>query len=211
MNCITIKKPYFEDDSYYFIIPGNDKFGIKIMDLDLVYLAAKMKAFGRQDVNKENFMSFKNRPSLRNIDNVPFLMGSIYTSSCESKNGCTYDNMLKAIKKEKDLSRRCVINMANKFVDYMNPNLDTSCLNIIHYTEKKVTLFFRASDVDNELLTDLITIKRFFINPVYKDQVPPEIHVISSTAQNYKHFNKVLGAIQTINKLIINKIGHIKL
>lgn len=211
MNCITIKKPYNFDDSYYFIIPGNDKFGIKMEALNLNYLSAKLKAFEKQDCSKSNFISFHDRPSLRNMHNTPDLKGSIYTVACENKNGMWYNIMIETAKRKKADSRKCVVNMADKFSDYMDSEIDTSCLNIIHYCKNKVTLFFRASDIENELLTDLITIKRYFIDPVYANEAPPEIHVIASTAQRCDYFNRTLAAIQTIDKLRNDRTGYIKL
>ena len=65
----------------------------------------------------------------------------------------------------------------------MDKTVNTSCLNIIHYFKDRVTLFFRASDMRNELAYDLKLINEFFIKPVYGEK-NIEVHVIASTAQN---------------------------
>jgi hypothetical protein len=209
MIATIIKSPGYKDDSYYFIIPGHEDFGVMIEKLDLNYVSEKMNAFRDKDIDNANFIRFKERPSLRNIEYKMDLRGSIYTHACEQKNGMVYDDLIAEVKKEKNRSRRCVVNMADKLVNYTNPFIDTSCLNIIHYSNNIVKLFFRASDVKNELLTDLLTIKKYFIDPVYDTN--PEIHVIASTAQNHDCFYKIMNSLKTEKRLVSNKIRYIKL
>jgi len=98
--------------------------------------------------------------------------------------------MMKMVKDNKDNSRRCVINIADTLINYIDDSVNTSCLNIIHYHKNSVKLFFRASDMTNELLYDLHLIKEFFIDPVFDTM--PEIHVIASTAQNLTEINNLI-------------------
>jgi hypothetical protein len=67
-------------------------------------------------------------------------------------------------------NRRCFLRIANNFNRYYlseKNNFDVSCLAAIHYYQNKPRIIFRASDIKNELYTDIITIYNFFIKPVY--------------------------------------------
>lgn len=177
----TIKPPYFEDDSYYFIIEKHEQLAQVSVD-DTPYLVAKQTAFAEQNISKDQFEPYFDRPSFRGIDEIFDLSGTIYTWSAYVKNDASLSILLHNIRRHKDFSRRCVIRMADTLVDFLDPTINTSCLSLIHYFQDSVKLIFRASDMKNELLIDLHTIKEFFIDPVFENS--PEIHVIASTAQN---------------------------
>ena len=182
----VIKEAEFEDDSFYFIIEPDDQ--IKVVD-DL-YIKVKRKLFANKIVDKNLFTMF-DRQSTRNLKHEDNINGTIYTRSAELKNEMDHDMIIKTIQENKDLSRRCVVRLADSLSDYMADNVNTSCLNIIHYHKDTVKLFFRASDMTNELLYDIILIKEFFISNVFKyDQ--PTIHVIASTAQNIVPLKQLL-------------------
>lgn len=176
-----IKPPYFEDDSYYFIIENHEQLASVDVD-DIPYLTAKQKAFADQDISKKSFEPYFDRPSFRGIDENNDLAGTIYTYGAEHKNDYPLPILLRSVRQHKNFSRRCMIRMADTLRDFLDPTVNTSCLSLIHYFKDSVKLIFRASDMKNELLIDLHTIKKFFIDPVFENS--PEIHVIASTAQN---------------------------
>lgn len=184
------KTPFKENDNYYFIIEKHDT----LRDVDKyskAYMMRKRIAFRLKDKGKNQFKGYLERPSFSGHNLMFDFSGSIYTYSAEKKNEMPLEDMYKIIRRHKDISRRCVIRMADSLKDYLDVKVNTSCLNIIHYYEDKVTLFFRASDMRNELLIDLHLIEEFFIAPVYLNQ-PYEIHVMASTAQNVIPLNTLI-------------------
>lgn len=189
------KKPTFENDSYFFTIK-NFKFNInKIKDL---YVLLKLEKFKNKDISKEGFENFlKERGSLRFFNSLSSLDGSIYTYSVEKRNNLTYENILKIVKEtlnKNKFSRKVVVRMVNPLDEYIkseNGCFDTSCLNLIHYLDKKVVLVFRASDIKYELFADIITLYEFFIKPIYGDK-KIDIEIFSSTGQNIKFLKKLI-------------------
>lgn len=180
---VIYKQPQFENDSYMFVVD---------LDRDLLsplpddvyksgYANAKQKAFRSKDISKDLFEEFKSRPSFRNFDDIYDLAGTIYTHTCESKNKLDYNHIIKFCKRYHKTSRRCAINFADTLYDYLHTSKNTSCLNSIHYYNDNVTLYFRASDIENELLLDLYLIIEFFIRPVGNFKT---MTVMCSTAQN---------------------------
>lgn len=180
---IVYKEPKFENDSYMFVIDlQNDELAAlddKIYPFD--YVEAKVNAFKTKDISKRSFEMFSYRPSLVDVDSLPDLAGSVYTHTCEGKNKLDYNHIIKYCKKFHKKSRRCAINFADTLFDYLDGKKNTSCLNSIHFCGDNVTLYFRASDIKNELLLDLRLIKIFFIHPVGNFKT---LTVMSSTAQN---------------------------
>jgi len=176
-----IKQPKFEDDSYYFVLGSNDR----LNDVeDPTYLEAKQNAFLELDISTAGMEGHLYRTSFGVCED---LRGSIYTKSVELKNsGMYYKEIMDICKWSKDHNRRCVVRLADSFTDYqaINGHVSTSCLNIMHFYKNRATLFFRASDIENELLYDLHLIREFFIDRVFKTDEVFEIHVIASTAQN---------------------------
>lgn len=157
------------------------------------YYEIKDKKFKEKDISTEGFENFVDRPSLKNMSR--FLEGTIYTYTCEKKNGKSYKNILESVSKMiSKNSRRAVVTISDRFLDYenseINRDMDVSCLNTVHYMKDKVTLFFRASDIENELLIDIVTVFDHFIKPIYKYDV--KIDLMLSTCQNIDNFLKIL-------------------
>lgn len=180
---IVYKEPKFENDSYMFVIDlQNDEFAMLDNSIySSVYVDAKFKAFETKNISKKPFEKFSFRPSLVDIGSLEDVSGSVYTFTCQGKNKLDYNHIIKYCKKFHKTSRRCAVNFADTLYDYLDGKKNTSCLNSIHYCGDNVTLYFRASDIKNELHLDLKLIKYFFIDPVGKFKT---LTVMSSTAQN---------------------------
>jgi len=196
----VLKKPEFEDDSYLIeaeqFIMSSDMID-QLAEEDL-YLKVKLSKFATLNIDPDEFKPFKeDRPSLRNIDEVDQLVGSIYTYSAQDRNDMTYGAIIKNAKKLLSLrSRRNYIRICNSYKDYvesLETNLDVSCLSNIHYLKDRVNLIFRASDIKNELFEDIITIYKFFIKPVYDK--PITLSIYASTSQNVEYINELTEKI----------------
>lgn len=185
---IVFKRPEFEDDSYAFVINESDKLP-EISLFDLNYYNTKREMFSKSIIDKYMLSNYVYRPSLKNFDEVFDLSGSIYTYTCEVKNIMDYKLIIQSVKNNYKTSRRCTINFADTLLDYLTNSINTSCLNSIHYYKDNVTIYFRASDIENELLIDLYLIKEFFIDPVGKFKT---ITVFASTAQNIDAFDLII-------------------
>jgi hypothetical protein len=174
-----IKKPKYENDSYLFQIYSNEILNFETDD----YTKQKLIAFKNKNIDKSNFYNY-DKPSLKNLHLIKDLSGSIYTYTIEAKNNLSYENIIDIIKNNihKD-NRRLLIRVNNSLEEYLTKNNDVSCLSLIHYMPEKVRLIFRASDIKNELKTDLITIYHFFVLPIYLNK-NILIEVYASTAQN---------------------------
>lgn len=187
---VIYKKPMFENDSYMFVIDMQKDVLSRVNADDIEYTRAKTKMFRAKDYSKNKLSPFKSRSSLSGFNNVSDLSGTIYTHTCEGKNKMDYEHIIKSCKRFHRTSRRCAINFADTLSDYLNDSKNTSCLNSIHFYKDNVTLYFRASDIKNELLIDLLLIKHFFIEPV---GIFKTLTVISSTAQNIDYdLNKLI-------------------
>jgi len=190
-----IKEPEYTEDSYYFILEKHDELrqdnvAYLRSGLDLLlkqksdlYLQKKRELFRTFEITLGAMSDFYDRPSMYMCSSQHNLVGTIYTASACLKNNMHYEQMMFAVRENKNHSRRCVIRLADPLSSYMDSSVNTSCLNIIHYYKDTVKLFFRASDMKYELFYDLKLIKEFFIDPVFSN-TQVEIHVISSTAQN---------------------------
>lgn len=190
---VIYKDPKFENDSYMFVI-DLEKDTLATLDDEIYpfdYVNAKVYAFKVKNTSKKPFRNFTDRPSLREFKTLPDLEGSIYTFTCQSKNKLDYNHIIKYCKKFHKTSRRCAINFADTLYDYLDGKKNTSCLNSIHFCGDNVTLYFRASDIKNELLLDLYMINDFFIKPVGNFKT---LTIMSSTAQNIE--TKLLTLIQ---------------
>lgn len=180
---VVFKEPKFENDSYMFVI-DLEKDTLAILDdktYPISYVDAKVNAFQSKNISKKPFKYFTDRPSLREFETLPDLEGSIYTFTCQGKNKLDYNHIIKYCKKFHKTSRRCAINFADTLFDYLDGKKNTSCLNSIHFCGDNVTLYFRASDIKNELLFDLKLILVYFIKPVGNFKT---LTVMCSTAQN---------------------------
>ena len=189
----VLKYPECENDSAFVSLDSDYISVIRESIKDDDYYLVKNRKFLEKNLDGIDFEPFAHsRPSLRNMSN--FLEGSIYTYTCEKKNGMCYeailDNVRTMISKN---SRRAFITISDRFLDYRNSEIikgiDVSCLSGIHYTKDKITLFFRASDIKNELLIDIVTVYDYFIREIYGNR-NVKIELMISTCQNYKNLKE---------------------
>ncbi len=200
----VIKRPDFEDDSYLiemtnFELSNDQLEAIKRND---PYIALKCKKFADSDLTPNGFEAFSDRPSLRNLNESSWLAGSIYTHASEERNHVRYHEIKPIITEMLEYgSRRAYLRMCNSLNDYHNSMIfgtDVSCLSNIHYLEDRVNLTFRASDVENELFADIITIYIFFIQSIYKK--PIKLSIFASTAQNIDKFDNPIKQLRYLNE-----------
>lgn len=194
-----LKDPQFENDDYLIRIDldkiptGFDALVVlKKLDQTLAdYYETKREAFLKQDTNPVTFYKFVDeRPSFRALTQLTTLDSTIYTVACERENRLSYFELLDKVKRHLALNpstRRCMVRLANGFDAYYASEIespsDVTCLNLIHYLESGPKLVFRASDIKNELLIDVLTIFEFFIKPVYSDYKNLQMSIYCSTAQ----------------------------
>jgi len=197
-----LKRPESEGDSYLIEINGlhNQQFLLNSYDID--YFALKRKKFKDKDISRNGFEKFSSRPSLRCIDTLPDMRGSIYTYAVADRNDMNLDSVIKHVKEGlQRKSRKMYGRMCNALQDYViadeGGSLDVSCLSNIHYLESRVHLVFRASDIQNELYIDLLTIYESFILPVYGSK-SIMVQVYASTSQNVKSFDKFIEKLEKI-------------
>jgi len=196
-------QPQEENDQYFFSI---DNFYIEKNIMveyknKCDYFKLKWNSFKDLDISKEKWLklNFENRPSMKNISNLPSLDGSIYTKASEDRNNLKYNEIIKVIRENINTeSRRIYLRMCNSLYDYLiktkNNSYDVSCLSNIHFLKDSVRLIFRASDIQNELVFDILSIYDFFIRPIYlKKKI--NFSVYASTSQNVKYFNRVMKEI----------------
>jgi len=210
MQIQVFKKPLYENDSYFLRI---NNFGLnddELKDLKCVdeYLYVKSRTFAEQNIDKGAYGHHKDRPAFRNFDKMDKLEGTIYTYAVEDRNDIPYHQAINLIKKmantigDERKSTRCVLRMANSLKDYYMSEIsgkDVSCLSLIHYYDNKIALMFRASDIENELFPDLITIYEFFIRPVYESsEEAVNIEIFASTGQNHDFFDEFVKRVKNI-------------
>ena len=75
---------------------------------------------------------------------------------------------------------------------------DTSCLSLIHYSPQGIRLIFKANDIKNEAFIDFITINKFFIEPIYKQEIPQNLKIYCSSTQNHETFRNFIFNIKQI-------------
>ena len=193
----VIKRPYEENDDFLIMI---DEFYInEAKKINDPYIDLKMNKFFDKDISKEGFEDFKDRLSLRNMDNLKDLRGSIYTFSVEERNSIPISQILLQVKELLSVgSRRAVVRMANPISEYyrsqVKSNLDVSCLSMIHYLKNQVRLVFRACDVRDETFADIVTIWWHFLKPIYRN--PISLKIYGSTTQNHEYFDLLIENIQ---------------
>jgi hypothetical protein len=209
---IVLKEPRFENDDYLIRVEADKlsfgesaakKLEEKSKSLASYYLT-KRKAFLDKDTNPNIFQNFiGDRPSLRMLSDLERLDSTIYTVACEKQNGVLYDSLIKEVKKSLELkpsTRRCVVRFANDFQTYSSSERDfpsdVTCLNLLHYMKEGPRLVFRASDVKNELLVDLLTIAEFFIKPVYEDLKGLQVSIYSSTTQGVDSWQEFINSVE---------------
>jgi hypothetical protein len=214
-----LKEPEFENDDYLIRLdPAQIPTGTKAYDLlkkidpSLAeYYAAKSRAFLLQDTTPNIFEAFvEDKPSLRCLSELDALDSTIYTVACERENSLSYKEVLKTVKQHLAMrpdTRRCVVRLVNSFDKYFSSETtrpaDVTCLSLIHYLKTGPKLVFRASDVKNELLIDILTIHEFFIDPVYNSNFKNlQLSVYSSTTQgvsswdNFVNLSKMVFSVE---------------
>lgn len=189
-----IKRPEFENDSMLLSFNSNSIKSLRESLIEDEYYELKDEKFYCKDVNSRGFEKFvKNRPSLAKM--AKYLEGTVYTFSCQKKNGMSYERILDTIKSMLILnSRRVFLTMSDRLEDYNNSidkDLDVSCMTGIHYKHNSVSLMFRASDIKNELIVDIVTVYDYFIRPIYGFDCNVNIEIFASSCQNYSHINKL--------------------
>ena len=206
MEIDVIYSPKYENDQCFLSIKDFYISADTIKDLcnKDPYLKLKCNKFRNIDYSKDGFEKFINcRPSLRNFNKMNNMKGTIYTYLIE-KNNLSYFKIIPKIKEMLDnKSRRAIVRILNSFAEYYlshEENIDVSCLSLIHYMEDNVKLIFRASDITNEFIVDLITIYEFFIKPVYYDRLcyKPIINIYMSTVQNVDEFHDMISTLNYI-------------
>lgn len=198
-----LKFPQYENDSYLIRLSAfflSDALIKKMLKDDYIYL--KYEKFKNKDISTQGFEKFSNRPSLSNISSLDDVSGSIYTYKVGVENNKSYEHILNDIKYrfiKHPNTRRMMVRIANDFSEYdqsVEYAKDVSCLNLIHYLKNEAKLVFRASDIQNELIADIITIYDFFLKPIYN--VPINIEIFASTAQNINTLKSVRKEIESL-------------
>lgn len=203
MNIEVYHAPEYENDSMAILLRNfhisNEKFNDLLMKND--YLKLKVEKFKNKDISTNGFESFSYKPSLRNVHEKSYLPGTIYTAKVEDTQEILYDEMIPIIKElVKNGSRRAFVNIADNLYTYYESEhvaYDVSCLCSIHYYGNKVSLYFRASDISEELYVDILTIYEFFIRPVYIDD-KVNILLNAATCQNIGGINIVFNELLEI-------------
>ena len=203
--------PQWEDDSYLFSFMANslpvDDWANYFSGEELKYLLTKNYMFEHVITDPEYLEEF-DRPSLRGIAKMTALPATIYTHAVERQNGYPLDTCLRDIREmlEKNpKTRRAMLRLVNPLVDYYDstqkPGVDITCLNLLHFTHDGARMIFRASDIKNELIPDILTVNKHFIKPVYGD-LPYKLTVFSSTAQNISSWSDTM---KSLNSLLVLK------
>jgi len=213
---IILKKPEYENDDYLFRLElDNIPIGEAAVDFlkrvepsSVEYYRAKRQAFMSQDMSPLIFERFvEGKPSLRALSELPALDSTIYTVACEKENGLYYQDLIEKVKRHltsRPATRRCVVRLVNSFDKYFCSEIlepaDVTCLSFIHYLQEGPKLVFRASDVKNELLVDILTVYEFFVKPVYNSNLKDlRLSVYSSTAQNVFSWDDFTSLLKTIS------------
>ena len=207
MKVKTIIKPEYENDDYLLELSGIPDYSkVKnIEGVDFDYLHFKYLKFLNVDTRIEGWDQFKSRPSLRNLGSMNGeLSSTIYTNAVSKNNEeITYEtskNIIKSMLEKNPATRRAFLRFASPISEYYvstHSPIDVTCLSAIHYLHRSCRLLFRASDIKNELLYDIITINTFFLKPIYGKE-DYTIKIYASTAQNTEYWEdtmKILGRI----------------
>lgn len=208
-----IKPPEFENDDYLIRISGHSlKLGdeatevLSTVDEKLSrYYKKKRFVFSERETNPDQFKEFADdRPSLRSLLELKVLDSTVYTVAAEKQNDSSYEFLMSCIKNHLDSkpnTRRCLLRFSNSLPTYSFSEIsrpkDVTCLSFIHYFSNEPRMVFRASDVGNELITDILTISEFFLRPIYEEK-EYEISIYSSTAQNISGWNSIMNTLETL-------------
>lgn len=210
------KNPDFENDDYLIKISSKNLSNIDHVVTTLyrndrtlaAYYDVKRQAFENRDTRPENFTSFvDDRPSLRSLMELTELDSTIYTVAAGKQNNTVYDALIIGVKEHlrfRPNTRRCLVRFTHDFSTYAASELlasqDITCLSFIHYSPEGPRLVFRASDVTNELVPDILTINEYFLKPVYGDK-EYQISIYSSSAQNTSGWSDTVSLLQELENL----------
>lgn len=205
--------PEFENDDYLIRISGHSlKLGndastvLSTVDEKLAqYYTKKRFVFAERETNPTHFKDFTDdRPSLRGLLELKELDSTVYTVAAEKQNDASYEFLMSCIKNHlnaRPTTRRCLLRFSNSLPAYSFSEIsspkDVTCLSFIHYFSKEPRLVFRASDVGNELITDILTILEFFLAPIYEEK-EYEISIYSSTAQNISSWDSIMNTLKIL-------------
>lgn len=204
MQAEIIKSPDYENDDMLIRVSG---FSLDNSLLQTIlndpYIKLRHDKFLYKDISHIGYENFKDRPSLRNIENTRRLEGSVYTYAVNKRNGVPYEAAIQQIRemfKYNENTRRAMLRITNSIDEYhqseIDKNLDVSCLSLIHYLKDQARLVFRSSDIENELFSDLITIYQFFLKPVYDK--PINISIYASTSQNFGMLQEFINKVNNL-------------
>lgn len=209
----VIKPALFENDDYLIRISGHTlKLGeeaskiLSTIDERLAsYYEKKRFVFAERETNPNQFKDFVgDRPSLRSLLELRELDSTVYTVAAEKQNDASYEFLMSCIKNHlefKPNTRRCLLRFSNSLPAYyfseMSRPKDVTCLSFIHYFAKEPRMVFRASDVGNELIADILTVSEFFLRPVYEEK-EYEISIYSSTAQNISSWDDIMNTLKIL-------------
>jgi hypothetical protein len=209
----VLKRPEFENDDYLLRLGGDSiKFENEAIEILskfderlATYYERKRSVFFARDTNPVNFKEFvDDRPSLKFLLDLQVLDSTVYTVAAERQNEASYEFLISCIKNHlgfKPNTRRCLLRFSNSLPTYalseMSKPRDVTCLSFIHYFSDTPRLVFRASDVGNELVTDVLTISEFFLKPVYGNK-SFEISIYSSTAQNISNWQDTMNMFESL-------------
>lgn len=186
MNYEMYHLPEFENDHLVVLLKDIIISDEQIAKINDPYLNLKLKKFQNKDISISGFKEFSYKGSLKNLSKKKDLAGSIYTHKIQKTQEIQLDEILEKIRLMLKMnSRRAFLNFSNKisesYISESSP-LDISCLCSIHYLDNKASIYFRASDILEELFVDIVTIYKFFLQPIYLDKI--NIFLVSSTCQN---------------------------
>jgi hypothetical protein len=198
----VFKAPFSENDTFLIKLI---KFNLAEEKLNILcssdeYLDLKIKRFREKNTSTSGFEKFEKKASLsRPLDS---LEGSIYTYTCEIRNNDTYSESIDHIKTlVSKNSRRAILRFLNSGWSYyssetINKKLNVTCLAYIQYFKDRVSIVFRASDLQEELFVDIITIYEFFIKPIYN--IPINIEIYSTSVQNHLYFGDLINKLELL-------------
>jgi len=211
MKTIVKIKPVQENDSYNFqLVDFSSKIynhiRLHLSTNDSSYLNDKSILFHLEQTEGPIVNRFlechKDRNSLKSYyaNNIEKLDASIYTAAALKKNHLdSLDVLYCKIKEMLDLkSRRIVLRFLDTLTGYHSSTYisrDVSCLAFIQYFENRVSIVFRASDIKDELLVDILTIYSYFIQPIYQQSVTLDLYC--TCAQNISNFNSLIQKLES--------------
>lgn len=119
-------------------------------------------------------------------------------------NGLSYEKTIEEVKSALSFrpdTKRMIVRFTNPVTEYLEgirtEKMDTSCLALIHYFKDHCRLIFRSSNIDMELIPDLLTINEFFLKPIYQDHLF-ELSMYTSCASGVSSFTQVIERLENL-------------